>query len=142
MIQIDDVPEEIRPFFNAVRDREDFPRRMSAMLGTLAGKLDKERVADLALKCRKMAPKDPVVWQNTEKAVRKCVPAWHFNIVSDARRNHIYDQSLKTYIQPDDRVLEVGPGSGFFSVEVIRRIPGGELVLLDLQPEMLEKAAA
>lgn len=37
-------------------------------------------------------------------------------------------------------VLEVGAGSGFYSVEVARRVSGGHLELLDLQPEMLKKA--
>jgi ubiquinone/menaquinone biosynthesis C-methylase UbiE len=38
------------------------------------------------------------------------------------------------------RVLEIGPGSGYFSVEIARRIPDGRLELLDLQPQMLTKA--
>ena len=38
------------------------------------------------------------------------------------------------------RVLEVGAGSGFYSAEVARAVPDGRLELLDLQPEMLEKA--
>lgn len=38
------------------------------------------------------------------------------------------------------RVLEVGAGSGFYSVEVARSVPCGRLELLDLQPEMLRKA--
>ena len=38
------------------------------------------------------------------------------------------------------RVLEVGAGSGFYSVEIARRISAGRLELLDLQPEMLDKA--
>ena len=37
-------------------------------------------------------------------------------------------------------VLEVGAGSGFYSVEVARRVSEGHLELLDLQPEMLKKA--
>ena len=37
-------------------------------------------------------------------------------------------------------VLEVGAGSGFYSVEVARRVSKGYLELLDLQPEMLRKA--
>lgn len=44
-------------------------------------------------------------------------------------------------IEPSSRVLEVGPGSGFYSVEVGRRLTAGELTLVDVQPEMLEKAA-
>lgn len=38
------------------------------------------------------------------------------------------------------RVLEVGAGSGFYSVEIARRISAGRLELLDLQPGMLVKA--
>lgn len=37
-------------------------------------------------------------------------------------------------------VLEVGPGSGYFSVELARLVPSGRLELLDLQPQMLVKA--
>lgn len=38
------------------------------------------------------------------------------------------------------RVLELGPGPGFFSANVARRIPRGYLLLLDIQREMLEMA--
>jgi ubiquinone/menaquinone biosynthesis C-methylase UbiE len=39
-----------------------------------------------------------------------------------------------------ERVLELGPGPGFFSVEIARQLTDGSLDLFDLQPEMLEKA--
>jgi ubiquinone/menaquinone biosynthesis C-methylase UbiE len=39
-----------------------------------------------------------------------------------------------------DRVLEIGPGPGFFSTEIARRVPDGRLELFDVQPEMLDKA--
>jgi ubiquinone/menaquinone biosynthesis C-methylase UbiE len=39
-----------------------------------------------------------------------------------------------------EQVLELGPGPGFYSVEIARRLTHGELTLFDLQPEMLEKA--
>lgn len=42
-------------------------------------------------------------------------------------------------LAPGSRVLEIGPGSGFFSVAVARRIAAGRLELLDLQPAMLER---
>jgi len=38
------------------------------------------------------------------------------------------------------RVLEVGPGPGFFSIDVARAIPQGRLELVDIQAEMLQKA--
>lgn len=43
-------------------------------------------------------------------------------------------------LTPSSRVLEVGPGPGYFSVAVARAVPAGSLQLLDLQREMLEKA--
>ncbi len=39
-----------------------------------------------------------------------------------------------------ERVLELGPGPGFYSVEIARRLNDGRLDLFDLQPEMLDKA--
>jgi len=41
---------------------------------------------------------------------------------------------------PDDTVLELGPGPGFYSPAVARAIPEGTLVLVDVQQEMLEMA--
>jgi len=38
------------------------------------------------------------------------------------------------------RVLELGPGPGYFSRAVARRVSKGYLLLADLQPEMLRKA--
>lgn len=43
-------------------------------------------------------------------------------------------------LKKDSRVLEVGAGSGFYSVAVARAVEEGKLELLDLQPEMLDKA--
>lgn len=43
-------------------------------------------------------------------------------------------------LEPSWRALEIGPGSGFYGREVARRLSEGELVLLDLSPEMLAKA--
>lgn len=42
-------------------------------------------------------------------------------------------------LRGDERVLEIGPGPGIFSVEIAPRIPSGHLDLFDVQPEMLEK---
>lgn len=46
----------------------------------------------------------------------------------------------RLHLTPSAKVLEVGCGSGVFSVEVARRLPQGHLELFDLQQEMLEKA--
>jgi ubiquinone/menaquinone biosynthesis C-methylase UbiE len=43
------------------------------------------------------------------------------------------------HLLPSSRVLEIGPGSGFFSLEVARRVPQGELRLLDIQSQFLDR---
>ena len=45
-------------------------------------------------------------------------------------------------LRPDASVLEIGPGSGYYSLEVARRIPAGRLELFDIQPEMLARCRA
>lgn len=41
--------------------------------------------------------------------------------------------------RPGERMLEVGPGKGYYSLGVARRLaPDGSLDVLDLQPEMLD----
>ena len=48
----------------------------------------------------------------------------------------------RLHLTANSRVLELGPGPGFFSVHIARRIPSGHLCLVDLQREMLDKARA
>lgn len=43
-------------------------------------------------------------------------------------------------LRGDENVLEVGPGPGFFSLELASRLSSGHLHLFDIQPEMLDKA--
>lgn len=43
-------------------------------------------------------------------------------------------------LTPSDRILEIGPGPGYFSTSLAAAVPKGTLVLLDLQVAMLEMA--
>ncbi|MBC8254295.1 MAG: methyltransferase domain-containing protein [Ardenticatenia bacterium] len=41
-------------------------------------------------------------------------------------------------IRPSERVLELGPGPGVFTVEAARRVgPTGRLIVVDIQPKMI-----
>lgn len=53
---------------------------------------------------------------------------------------HPLPQTLEKFrIQPGDTVLELGPGSGYFTVEAGRMVgPAGRIVCLDLQREMAD----
>lgn len=41
--------------------------------------------------------------------------------------------------KPTDHILEIGPGSGYFSVALALNVPKGHLEVLDIQPPMLNK---
>lgn len=43
-------------------------------------------------------------------------------------------------LKPDATVLELGPGPGYYSPGIARAIPHGKLILVDVQPEMLDMA--
>ena len=60
------------------------------------------------------------------------------------RRLVLSPQALASRLPVRDgsAVLELGPGSGYYSVEVARRVPSGRLELFDLQPEMLKRCRA
>lgn len=51
---------------------------------------------------------------------------------------------LSTFgIEARQRVVEIGPGTGFYSVEAARRVgSSGHLICIDLQPEMLRHTKA
>ena len=65
--------------------------------------------------------------------------AWFLDL--RVRRLILSPQRLadRLHLEPTSRVLEIGPGSGYFAAEVAGRIPEGRLEVLDLQAEMLEK---
>lgn len=72
----------------------------------------------------------------------KGVCPYRFAFILDhpGRRLILSPQALadRLHLTEETRVLEIGPGAGYFSVEVARRVPRGHLTLLDLQPEMLQ----
>jgi ubiquinone/menaquinone biosynthesis C-methylase UbiE len=62
--------------------------------------------------------------------------AW---IVDNPLRQRYMAKALdRIGIRPGERVLELGPGPGAFSVDAARRAePGGSLVAVDIQPQMI-----
>jgi ubiquinone/menaquinone biosynthesis C-methylase UbiE len=65
-----------------------------------------------------------------------------FSLTLPLRRLILSPEELadRLHLAPTSRVLELGPGPGYFSAEVARRVPEGELVLADLQWGMLRRA--
>ena len=46
----------------------------------------------------------------------------------------------RLHLSPSSKVLEIGSGPGYFSIEIARRIADGYIILSDIQVEMLQKS--
>jgi ubiquinone/menaquinone biosynthesis C-methylase UbiE len=67
-------------------------------------------------------------------------PWWiGYLLASPVRRIvHRPEEILEGYVLPGMTVLEPGPGMGFFTLELARRVgPAGRVVAVDIQPRML-----
>ncbi|MBN1877226.1 MAG: methyltransferase domain-containing protein [Anaerolineae bacterium] len=54
------------------------------------------------------------------------------------RRRYMRPVLDRVGIRPGETVLELGPGPGMFTIDAARRLaPGGKLIAVDIQPEMI-----
>ena len=115
---IDGLPPDLRSAVARLSEQPNFPLQLARLAATLrAHAASKPRpIGALALRARELAADDPQVRHLTEGAVRHRVPAWHFAIVQDDRRNATYAEALRAAITPRSTVLEVGTGSGILAM--------------------------
>jgi protein-L-isoaspartate O-methyltransferase len=85
---------------------------------------------------------DALLHKRRQKGVAPYPPQAAFLLNNPVRRalSHPARKVDSIGLTGSERVLEVGPGPGFYSVQIARRLTYGRLDLFDLQPEMLDKA--
>jgi ubiquinone/menaquinone biosynthesis C-methylase UbiE len=69
-------------------------------------------------------------------------PKYAFTLLIPFRNIFLSPKKLleRLDLREDHNVLEIGPGPGYFSTHVAKRLKKGRLVLLDIQQEMLDFA--
>lgn len=67
---------------------------------------------------------------------------WAFTLLIPLRNFFLSAEKLieRLHLNDNFNVLEVGPGPGYFSVPIARKLKSGKLFLADIQPEMLQYA--
>jgi ubiquinone/menaquinone biosynthesis C-methylase UbiE len=67
---------------------------------------------------------------------------WAFTLLIPLRNLILSPKKLinRMALENSMQVLEVGPGPGYFSLPVAKKLTNGRLVLADIQPEMIEMA--
>jgi SAM-dependent methyltransferase len=69
-----------------------------------------------------------------------CPASFGWIVDNPIRKRYTRPVLERAGLQPGERVLELGPGPGAFTVEAAERIgPQGSLVTVDIQPEMIAK---
>jgi ubiquinone/menaquinone biosynthesis C-methylase UbiE len=69
-----------------------------------------------------------------------CPSALAWLVDNPIRRRYMRAILERVGIQPGERVLELGPGPGLFTVDAARRTgPDGRLIAVDIQPEMIAR---
>jgi ubiquinone/menaquinone biosynthesis C-methylase UbiE len=70
-----------------------------------------------------------------------CPSSLSWLVSNPIRRRYTRPVLDRAGIQPGERVLELGPGPGMFTVEAAQRVgPQGRLIAVDIQPEMIAQA--
>ncbi len=72
-----------------------------------------------------------------------CPASLSWLVDNPIRRRYMHVTLDRVGIQPDERVLELGPGPGAFTVDAAQRAgPEGQIVAVDIQPEMIAQVEA
>ncbi len=67
-----------------------------------------------------------------------CPASFRWIVDNSIRRWYMRPVLARVGIRPGERVLELGPGPGAFTIEAARRTePGGKLLAVDIQPAMI-----
>jgi ubiquinone/menaquinone biosynthesis C-methylase UbiE len=67
-----------------------------------------------------------------------CPAAFSWLVDLPIRRRYMRPILDRVGVQPGERVLELGPGPGMFTVEAAQRVgPEGRLIAVDIQPKMI-----
>ncbi len=73
---------------------------------------------------------------------KRVCPWWLGRVLAGRLRRWISDdpgELLAPYVREGMTVLEPGPGMGFFTLELARRVgPSGRVIAVDIQPKMLQ----
>jgi ubiquinone/menaquinone biosynthesis C-methylase UbiE len=67
-----------------------------------------------------------------------CPASFSWLVNNPIRRRYMRPILDRVGLRPGERILELGPGPGAFTVDAARRVgPEGRLVVVDIQPEMI-----
>ena len=83
----------------------------------------------VGLKCKNL--------NNTVKS--NVLPRWHFAMLNDTKRNEAFDKALAQVIRPQDKVIDIGTGSGILALFAAKARPQ-KVLACEVSKELVEIA--
>lgn len=123
-----------------VRQARGDARKLAALSALALGTGLGARARELAREASALGPDDPEVSALAQASLAADVPAWHFRIVRDDRRNAAYDDALRRAVGPSTRVLDIGAGTGLLAM-MAARAGAGDVASCEMNPAVAEAAA-
>lgn len=114
------VPESFRPFVAKLLRGPDSAFGLAMMLKSVGRKARRRDTSKMALLLREAFPGSSFMAATTNPFVRGRYPSWYIEAVNDDHRNRAYRESLEAVVRPGAVVLEIGTGSGLFSMFAAR----------------------
>jgi len=114
------IPEYFRPFAAKLMCRSDAAVAFASMLRALGPKAKRRDSAKMALLLREAFPASSLMTEVTNPFVRNRYAVWYIEAVNDEHRNRAYRMALEAVVRPGAVVLEIGTGSGLFTMFAVR----------------------
>ena len=96
------------------------PNRMARLARVLLAKGLAKEDRTLCAQAVEMVPDDAEVYVISAEVFRHGVPNWFFPMVQDHHRHSAYENAMSRVIKPGYQVLEIGTGTGLFSMMAAR----------------------
>jgi SAM-dependent methyltransferase len=117
----------------------DDPAEMLQRAHRLRDDGEHERAVELCLAACALSPHDAEVAALAAEFFGDEVPAWHFHIVRDRRRNDAYEAAIRRAVTPGCRVLEIGTGTGLLAM-MAARAGAGAVISCEAEPAIARMA--
>ena len=113
--------EELRSNFDLfVQGAGDDPARLLG-LAKVAGDLELWHQHDeLLSRASALAENGSALSRAIQHRINRRVPTWHFPMLHDHGRNEAFDRAIRAAVRPEDRVLDIGSGSGLLAMMAAR----------------------
>ena len=109
-------------------------------LGTLLRETGR---TDEATECFKAAcairPDDPTLQRNLRGALNRQIPAWHWTMLADERRNQAFRQAIERAVNNETVALDIGTGSGLLAM-MVARAGARQVIACEISPILAEAA--